>query len=252
VPSRKRPHNMPTVRRLLPSAIVCIDEREMADYRPYVPEELLLPHPAMHGFGPVSNWIRENVTGEILTMIDDDFLGVEVLTGWRRSGQGGKLRNPEDILAVLHNAARVAKDIGSSTFSFSRNGNSTMLDRTRPIIPMPLLSGCYGIMGPARHRVVDESYPGREDVDLILTTIMVDRFGYTDNRFYFDFGKVFSGHGGNVGLVTADTFAETSRRLKMKWGKHISFTSTASNAQGVRKAPVMSYRVDRRAPNAIR
>jgi hypothetical protein len=47
VPSRRRPHNMPTIRALLPTAMVCVDEREIADYQLFVPGERLLAHPPM-------------------------------------------------------------------------------------------------------------------------------------------------------------------------------------------------------------
>jgi hypothetical protein len=49
VPSRKRPHNMPVITGLLPTSLICIDEREEADYAPFVPKERLLLHPLWKG-----------------------------------------------------------------------------------------------------------------------------------------------------------------------------------------------------------
>src|SRR4051812_19929863 len=101
VPSRKRPHNMPLLRSLLPTASICIDEREAADYAPHVPADKLLLHPPMEGFPSVLNWMQEAVRNPILIEVDDDFRGVRVNTG-----SGRFITDPDEILAILENSAQ--------------------------------------------------------------------------------------------------------------------------------------------------
>jgi hypothetical protein len=249
VPSRRRPHNMPRIRELLPTAMVCIDERELAAYAPFVPSDQLLLHPPMDGFAVVCNWIMDNVANEILVFVDDDFHHVSVMTGWRRSGRGGRITDPADILQIIENAARAAHDVGSSTFCFSRTNNSTLFDiGMKPATVKPILSNVFGIMGPARRRKMDPRFAGRNAIDLSIRTLLEDRFGYMDSRFYFDCGMIFGGQGGNVGLITTDKWVATTRLLKETWGAHVSLKRTALDTRG--KIDTMSIKVDRSNPRA--
>jgi hypothetical protein len=82
-------------------------------------------------------------------------------------------------------------------------------------------------MGAARRRHYNADFFGRADVDWTLQTLLKDRCVYADVRFYFDCGPVFSGRGGNVGLVTPEIFERSSRALKHKWGRAVSFKGPA-------------------------
>ena len=251
VPSRHRPHNMPAIRRLLPSATVCVDEREVDDYALVVPRDRLLAHPPMDGFAVVCNWIMDAVAAEILCFVVDDLIRVLVLTGWRRSGRGAVITEADTILGIIENAARAALDIGASTFAFSRTANATMLrPAERPLRPVAILSNVFGIMGSARHRKMDPRFAGRNAIELSLRTLLEDRFGYADCRFYFDCGPIFAGRGGNVGLVTAARWAESTRALKETYGKHVGLKRVAIDGRG--KIDTMRIRVSRANARAQR
>ncbi len=219
VPSRRRTQNMPLIRKLLPTAIICVDEREEADYAPLVPKENLLLHPPIDFFGPVMNWMIMNTPPEILVEIDDDFTGIQVMTGSRRY-----LTDPEEILAVIENAMRCCHDLGLTTFCWSGTGNGMYLKPDMlPIKPVTPIHHAFGLMNGARRRKWREDLPGRTAVDVTLTTLLLDRCIYADTRFWFDTGAVFAGRGGNVDLVTIEKWKESSRKLKATWGKSISF-----------------------------
>lgn len=220
--SRKRSANMPLIRQLIPSALVCIDEREVDDYAPFVPQDKLLLHPPLDGFPAVWNWVIENVDSEIVVEIDDDFRGVQVLTGSYRY-----TRDPDDILAIIENAARNMVDLDLTCFTFSKSGNRVFSKTDwRPIVPVGRATNCFGVRGAARRRKHDATFISREDVDFTLLTLLEDRQIYTDMRFFFDVGTIYSGEGGSVGLVTSDQFARASLELKKKWGKYLSYKST--------------------------
>jgi hypothetical protein len=214
VPSRKRVHNMQTLLGLLPTATICVDEREADDYRAAVPAPQLLLHPPMDGGLPeVMNWIIDNVKAPILVTLDDDFQGVQATTGSQRY-----ITDPEEILAIIENAARCCADLGLGAFCFSRTPNTTVIRPSeRPIVPTQMVAGCRGVMNAARHRKYRVHMHGRADLDWTMQTLLEDRCIYADIRFYFDFGPSYAGRGGSVGLITADGFEAATRALKQRW-----------------------------------
>lgn len=219
IPSRKRAHNMPIVRSLLPTALICVDEREIADYRFTVPKAQLLIHPPMEGLAHVINWIMDTVQSEILIECDDDLRSVASLTGSRRV-----IRDPDQILAILENAAQCCKDLGLGAFCFSRTPNRQIVDaKFRPIVPVQLAGSVFGVMGDARRRHYDPRFLGRNSIDWTLETLKADRCLYADIRYFFDCGLVFSGRGGNVGLVSPEQFNDSSADLLRKWGKNLTY-----------------------------
>lgn len=219
VPSRKRSHNMETIRWLLPTAMICIDEREVEDYAPHVAASQLLVHPAFDGLPRAFNWLQQTVTTECLVMVDDDFAGVRVNVGSKRF-----ITDSEEILGIIENAMRCCSDLKLTSFCWSRTQNTTVIHpEIRPIVPVQSVSSAFGCMGRARTRLYDPALLARASIDWTMHTLLEDRAVYTDLRFYFDFGRIFSGRGGNVGLVTPESFKDSTRELAKRWGKNVSF-----------------------------
>lgn len=231
VPSRRRVHNMPVIRELLPTALVCVDEREVKEYLTEVPEGKLLVHPPLDGVARVMNWMLDAVKTPIFIEIDDDFAGVRVNVGTRRF-----ITDPVEILNIIENACRATQDLGLTAFTFAHSQH-TVFNRADiwPVRPVQQCDNCFGVMGAARYRKYDEGLPGRAAVDWTLRTLLEDRCLYVDMRFRFDCGEIFSGAGGNVGLVTTDQFVATSRKLRKRWGKHLN-----TEAPGSQKRPHVS------------
>jgi len=247
VPSRKRVQNMPLIRELLPSAIICVDEREAADYAAEVPQKHLLLHPPMEIAATVRNWMVDNISAPILVMIDDDFRGVRVTTGSQRF-----ISDHEEILAILENAATCCEDLGRTTFCFSGTPNTTIIKPDfKPIVPVQPVFRAFGIMGAARHRKWSTALPGRADLDWTLRTLLLDRAVYADVRFFFDCGPVFSGRGGNVGLITPQGFEEATRKIRQAWGNAVSFKQPGFRKKS-REVASVSLRVSRTNKTAQR
>lgn len=244
VPSRQRVHNMPVLRSLLPTATICVDEREAAAYSTIVPKDKLLTHPPMSGYGRIMNWVMEVVKEPILVAIDDDFVRIQCLVGSKR-----RITNPVEILAVIENAARACQDLGLSTFCWTRTANTAMLHpEERPIMPIQPICNAYGLMGAARRRHYDPRFLGRADMDRTLETLLRDRAIYCDARFYFDCGKVFAGRGGTVGILTHDQYKASTKALQQKWGKWLTFKPPGFAK--TRSVSPMRIAVSRRNPTA--
>ena len=142
---------------LLPTAIVCVDEREEWEYRLEVSADHLLVHPQFDGFANVVNWVNRTVTSKIVVMIDDDFELVKSMTGGCRT-----IRRHEEILSIIENGARVALDLGVSTFTWTRNYNPIMVNAVAmPFKPVGQLAGAFGVIGSAKHRLMDPACSGR-------------------------------------------------------------------------------------------
>jgi hypothetical protein len=245
VPSRKRVHNMAVIRYLLPTAIICVDEREVDDYARRVPKQNLLLHPPMDGKPRIMNWLMDEPSlAETLIVIDDDFCRVLTTMGKVRS-----ITNAQDILALLENAARNCRDLELTTFCFSRTANPAMLKSdVRPLRAVHPVTNVFGVMGAARRRKFDTAIVGRSDFDWTLETLLHDRLVYADTRFFFDCGRVFAGRGGMVGLVSPDAFKNSTQLIANKWGSSVSFKPPGF----VKKKSVdsMSIRVSRTNPTA--
>ena len=219
VPSRGRPNNAWKILSLMPDAFICVDERERADYAPFVPKRQLLLHPPTTGAPAARNWIIQNTKAPCLIQCDDDLIGVRSNVGAKRF-----ITSPDDVMAIIENAVTACSDLKLTTFCFSRTANTTVIrPEERPIVPTQQVYGIWGVMNGARRRLYDETLKSRADLDWTMQTLLADRIVYADVRFYFDFGSSFSGVGGQSGLVTAEDFKRSTDIVAKRWGTSISF-----------------------------
>ena len=219
VPSRGRPENVKTILSMMPDAFICVDEREERDYRPYLPRKQLLLHPPTTGAPAARNWIIKNVKAPCLIQSDDDLIGIRSNVGSKRF-----INHPDEVMAIIENAVTCCADLGLTTFCWSRTANTTVVrPEERPIVPTQQVYGCWGVMGKARQRLYDETLTSRADLDWTMRTLLEDRIVLADIRYYFDFGRSFSGHGGQSGLVTPADFKRSTEVVGKRWGKSISF-----------------------------
>jgi hypothetical protein len=204
---------------LMPDALICVDEREAKDYAPHVPKKQLLLHPPSSGAPAARNWIINNVKTPCLIQSDDDLSGIRSNVGSKRF-----ITDPEEVMAIIENMVTVCSDLGLSTFCWSRTANTTVIrPEERPIVPTQQVYGCWGVMGKARKRQYDETLKSRADLDWTMRTLLEDRIVLADIRYYFDFGRSFSGSGGQSGLVTPEDFKRSTQIVAKRWGTAISF-----------------------------
>jgi hypothetical protein len=228
VPSRGRPTNARTMLALMPDAFICVDERERDDYAPHVPRKQLLLHPPTTGAPAARNWIIKHVKAPCLIQSDDDLAGIRSNIGSRRW-----ITDPDEVMAIIENQVTVCEDLGLTTFCWSRTANTTVIrPEERPIVPTQQVYGCWGVMGKARKRLYDETLKSRADLDWTMQTLLADRIVVADVRYYFDFGRSFSGSGGQSGLVGPDDFARSTAIVAKRWGTSISFKRPGYMKQG--------------------
>jgi glycosyltransferase involved in cell wall biosynthesis len=238
VPSRGRPQNARVLLALMPTAFICVDEREADDYRATVPPGQLLVHPPSTGAPAARNWIFQNTTAPCLIQCDDDLVGIRSNVGSKRF-----ITDPDEVMAIIENQVTCCADLGLTTFCWSRTANTTVIrPDERPFVPTQQVYGCWGVMGKARHRLYDETLKSRADLDWTMRTLLEDRIVLADVRYYFDFGRSFSGSGGQSGLVTPEDFKRSTEIVAKRWGTSISFKRPGYMKKGDTVAGVPSVR----------
>jgi hypothetical protein len=69
-------------------------------------------------------------------------------------------------------------------------------------------------------------------------------------RFYFDHGSIFTGKGGNAGILSDEAFQDSTRNLTERWGRYISFKGLPWRRKRGTKTSALSIKVSRSNPLA--
>jgi hypothetical protein len=230
VPSRKRSLNMTTIEALLPSATVVVDEAEMPEYLTTPVAGRLVPHggtkKGIASHPAVVNWCQQAFDEDILVFLDDDFKRVFAWSGTAGRRIWGRTTDSGEIEQIIYNACQVCEDIDRTLFGWARTMNVVYLRLWEiPIVPSTMIGSAFGIRGASRRRKMNTNLLGRSAVDYTLQALLHDRAVYCDRRFYFDFGPIFGGAGGNSGVVSPEAFRRSTEALKEIWGAHVSATT---------------------------
>lgn len=218
IPSRKRPQSCARALRLLPGALVCVDAAEEADYAPLCRAagvDLLLHPSDVAGIGPLRQWILDNVTDEVVFMVDDDVSELGVVAG--RGTRHAQIRDPQAVAQVIANAAECAQVLGTPIFGFSQNGADVRKFRPQdPFVLATWVGGAIGVIG--RELRYDTELRLRADIDFCLQALLKYRCIFMDNRFAFVHQR-FNNTGGNAHQRSGERNAYELAYLKHKWGK---------------------------------
>ena len=249
VPSRKRPFNMERIQTLFPTASICVDEREEETYLEYVDQSKLILHPAFDGYDRVMNWMFENIECDTLVEIDDDVTHAVANFPKKR-----RISRPDDLLQIVENSYQAIVDLDLTCFCFCRTMNFMAVDMiNEPIAAVSDVCVCMGVRKAAKARRFEvAAFGARADIDWSLRTLLEDRAVYCDRRFYFANGRTFSGRGGIVGLVSDEAFDGLTKTLKERWGSYLCTEPPGYARKRGRSVAVMSLRVNRKNPAALR
>ena len=202
---------------LLPTATICVDESERDQYAKAIAGTgaKLALHPPLKNIAHIRNWILDNIEGDVC-MIDDDLSGVNCLVGRKVR----RITESDAIDRIIRNAWNVARDLELAVFCWQRNPNPMYLNTGDPLGLVIPSAGAFGIIG--RTVRFDARLERGEDIDLTMQSLLNERITLCDRRFYFDFGAVFTGKGGNQGIRTGATNEACTALLRKKWGQYLS------------------------------
>jgi hypothetical protein len=258
IPSRKRADKIPYMLKCFPDALVCVDERERDDYVDVVPKERLVLHPPTRCSPEVRNWMIDYFQEDCIFQIDDDFEKIQCYCN-ADIRQVNFIKDPNHIRQIIDNAHQIALDANIGVFCWARFGNPMQY---QPFQPMSLCGSpvmcAFGMRGTARHRKFDASVPGMADLQFSMETLRDDRIMFCDMRYYWDFGKIYGGTGGNLGMVSSEQRKNVVKVMQARWTKYLHIgnsrdaTSKGSKTRLNPDTQAISIRVQRKSLQAVR
>jgi hypothetical protein len=259
IPSRRRVTNIPNMLKCFPDALVCVEDSEEEDYLQVVSKDKLVLHPPLTGSAAIRNWMIDYFQEDCIFQLDDDFRRIQCYCN-ADIRDVSYITDPEHITGIIDNAHWPAFDLGVGVFSWARFANPMQY---RPYEPM-LLCGtpimcAFGLRGPARQRKFDLGVPHMADLNFAMETYRDDRIAYVDGRYYWDFGKIYSGVGGNQGMVSYDQRKTSLRIMRSRWTRYLSVGSAQETAgKGMKSATLrpdtqaISIRIQRKSVQAAK
>lgn len=200
---------------LLPEFIeVLVPVSEKEKYEAAIPNPILTVPDEVEGLGQLRNWILDNFEEETVIMIDDDINKCYCLTGYRTRS----IKDPEEVLQIIINAAVMCKDAGLHCFGFSQT-DIRKYNGTEPFKLNGWVGCVIGVIG-RRYRFRNDKF--KVDFDFCLQNILVDRCVWIDGRYTFA-QKRDTNLGGNAKFRTEDEYNASLESLLEKWGDALSF-----------------------------
>jgi hypothetical protein len=218
--------------KLFPSATVCVAESEAEEYAKTHKDVMVHPDD-ITGMGPIRQWVLDNVKDPIVFMADDDLQGMFALTG--TSGYRA-ITDPGQILAIVENAARCAREAGACVFGFNQSSDPRNFRRNRPIVLTGWIGGAIGIIG--RDLRYDTSLKLRADIDFCLQSLLKHRIIWQDARYTFE-QEQFTGRGGTARNRSMERHEQEIAYLQRRWGTHMQVKRRKTTIQLTVNVPRM-------------
>lgn len=227
VPSRGRAEQIPGLMALLPSATICVDEGEEADYKPVVPRRRLLLHPPLPSMGAIRQWILDNVKTRSVCMCDDDLTAVVCMVGRKTR----RITDPVAIQQIIENGVQICDDLEIPLFGWNRDAQLLHFRATNSFKIRGLVMMCFVVRG--RELRFDPELSDREDVDISLRSLEACGVTLVDRRFYFASGGYLQGKGGLQGVRTEEYVREGRETLLRRWGRYVVFGASKGGTEHV-------------------
>jgi hypothetical protein len=231
VPSRKRSDTIVGhTLRLIPDAIVLVDEVEQDDYEPIVRKGRLWTHPSIQPMPAISNWVFKSWEDDpsvpwygekAIALCGDDTIGFFALPGW----SSRRYDDPDVLAAVVANAANCAIDAGAYLFGFAANPNPIIYEPSRPLKLGRWIGSPFGLVR-GHGLEADVRLPLTGDVDFCLQALLKHRIIWCDSRFATA-GLALTNKGGSQHLRSQEQYDRERAILAEKWGQYIRFDTEA-------------------------
>lgn len=210
--SRSRYKSITTVKMLPEFIEVLVPQSQKTLYQAAIANPILTIPDEIKGLGRVRNWVLEHFTEETVIMLDDDLFKCYCFTG----KFSREVKDKEEVLDILVNAAIMAKDLGTNCFGFTQK-DIRMYKGQDPFNLCTWVGGVIGVIG-REQKFRNDMF--KVDVDFCLQTLMNKRVVFCDMRYGF-FQKRDNNSGGNSEFRTSEAYQKSIDSLKKKWGPYI-------------------------------
>ena len=210
-----------TTNKIFPDYIeVLVPDSEKELYENNIDNPILTIPDEVKGLGEVRNWCLENFNEEILVMVDDDISRLYCLS----EPLSKEIKDPEEVVQIIINAAVMAKDMNVHCFGFSQT-DIRKYNGTEPFKLSTWVGCVIGIVG-RKYKFRKDKF--KVDIDFCLQNLLVDRIIFCDNRYLFS-QKRDCNVGGNSIFRTDEEYKKSVESLSNKWGKYLKIKNNYSS-----------------------
>lgn len=219
IPSHKRADEVLTL-KICPSAILCIPESQLENYRRNNPEANIITHPdTIKGISPKRNWIYKQF-GDVV-MLDDDILAFSRVYIGKNSHHKSKLTN-EEIYGLIQDTYRLCKLNNIKFFGFNNTSHPGAFTGNEPInIGSFITGGCFGLLKDDNLYFPEDSNFVGEDTFINLLNAHYNRMCWIDKRFAVAYNATEKNQGGCADYRTDKIREESLLKLRQFFGESI-------------------------------
>lgn len=227
IPSHKRADRVKTL-KLVPDAILCVEEAQVEEYRRHNPGVEVVAHPNdVVGLVPKRNWMAKHF-GDLF-MLDDD------VTIFRRiyieAGESAPIRDPKVIRQRIEELHELAVLLGVHLYGFGKKVTPTMYNEFEPISLRTCVTGCsYGVIAN-ENTVWNEAFQLKEDFFISCYVKHKERVVLVDNRYNFTQENTMTNSGGLAAIRNQETERENVLRLRQFFGEVVSMKKAKTNGK---------------------
>lgn len=217
IPSHKRADRVKTL-KLVPNAILCVEEKQFEDYKKFNPDVEIVCHPnEVVGLVAKRNWMAKYF-GDLF-MLDDDIVAFK--KNYIEKGESCAIKKPEEIIHKIECLNEVAKLMNISLYGFSNKVSPVMYNEFEPLSLRSHITGCaYGVVYNQNIQW-DESFSLKEDFLISCTVKYKERKILVDHRYCFIQEKTMTNPGGLSEIRTNKKEIENILRMRYYFGESV-------------------------------
>jgi len=226
IPSHKRADSVKTL-KLVPTAILCVAESQVDEYRRFNPKAEIVAHPDdVVGLIPKRNWMVRKF-GELF-MLDDDLIEFRSYVEYK---EPCPIKDHAKILRVIDELYCMAKALDVHLFGFGNKVTPVQWDEFTPFKMKNCVTGRnYGVIGN-ENTVWDENFVLKEDFLISCMVMYKEGAILTDERYTFLQEKTMKNRGGLSEFRNRDTERENCIRMRQYFGECVKLKKEGWNGQ---------------------
>lgn len=216
IPSHKRADRVKT-HEIVPGAILCVPQAQLAEYQRCNPDVEICPHPDdVVGLAPKRNWIYQKF-GDVM-MLDDDLTRFSRLYLEANSLRVSRV-TPLETVQIIRQTAEVAKQLGAFVFGFSSVADARNFKPQRPFRLTGYCNGSsFGLLKGSKVFFHKDAV-AVEDYFASLINAYYHRYAFFDLRYGFVQQRTFKNLGGQAEFRSTKSEESDFRFLRRAFGE---------------------------------
>lgn len=239
-PSYKRPDDVRTL-SYLPYCRIWVDSKEFDDYQRSNPEATIVscPDGVQGNVSRVRNHIlkKEFEKGmDAVVIVDDDLTCIrryeyDEITGF---GYETHVVSADEFYGFIEKYSIIADDLGAKLWGVNQNSDPMAYRHNTPFSTRSVVLGPFGVFLKGNRCWYDESLPLKEDYDMSLQQINMERVVLRVNAYHY-LCKQSEQKGGCAAYRNRQREEEQLDALRRKWGGQIVKVDTTNKGKSVKE-----------------